>query len=207
MAILPICVYPHPALSAVAQPVAEITDKHRKTLANMAETMRSAKGVAIAANQVNVLDRLLVVDFDYVHKAMEYHGEDTTGIPHGLAKMVNPVLSEISEEVYVHSGEGCLSVPDVYTKIDRPAKLTLTYTDENNTQHTCQLTKLAAAAIHHEVDHLDGVLFLDRMGRVKRKMVEKKYDKARQYFMQYPRYQVLDTDGTQHEADLSGWKE
>lgn len=200
--ILPIVLHPHPALRTKARPVQAITDATRQLLADMAHTMELAHGVGLAANQVNVLERLVVLDFDIVDK---YASEAPTGL--GLVKMVNPVLSDVSTDLFLHKGEGCLSVPDVYTEVERPQSFTLTYQTETGETKSVRLQNLAAAAVHHEVDHLDGLLFLDRIGKLKRSMLDKKYTKAAAYFTEYPRYRILTPANETREVDLSGWKE
>lgn len=200
--ILPIVLHPHPALRTKARPVETITDDIRATLTDMAHTMKLAHGVGLAANQVNILQRLVVLDFDIVDK---YTDDAPTKL--GLVKMVNPVMSDLSTDMFLHKGEGCLSVPDVYTEVERPQSFTLTYQDETGESHTVRLQNLAAAAVHHEIDHLDGLLFLDRIGKLKRSLLDKKYVKACSYFTEYPRYRILTPDNQTREVDLSGWKE
>lgn len=175
--ILPVVLHPHPVLRQKALPVTQITDAVKDTLKSMELTMYAARGLAIAANQVNVLERLVVVDFDLLRK----YGPVPAHLS-GVVGLINPELSDISKDVFAHDGEGCLSIPTIYTEVDRPKRLTLTFTGIDGQKVTAKLEDLAAACIHHEVDHLDGVLFFDRLSRLRREMVLKKYAKVSAHF-------------------------
>jgi peptide deformylase len=205
--ILPIVLHPHPSLSTKAAPVETVDDSIRALLDDMVLTAHGANGVGLAANQVDVLKRLIVLDFEVLRDVMSRHEESIEGIPGGILKLVNPEIAVLDETPYLHKGEGCLSIPDVYTEVERPDRIRLTYTDENGKPREYTLHGLAAAAVQHEMDHLNGILFLDRVGKVKRGMLDKKYAKAADYFRNYPRYLILTDDKGVLEQDLSGWKD
>jgi peptide deformylase len=205
--ILPILLHPHPLLKQKAAPVAAVDDAVHSTLNAMVATMKAANGVGLAGNQVGLLQRLVVLDMDAITNYMEHYKEDTTGLPTGVVQMINPEVSDISTNMYLHKGEGCLSVPDVYTELERPASCTINYTDEHGAPQAFTAHGLAAAAILHEVDHLNGIMFPDRMSRLKREMLSKKYTKLLDYFIKYPRYRIAVHGVGVREADPSGWKE
>lgn len=175
--ILPVVLHPHPVLRQKALPVTHVTDTIKDTLKSMELTMYAARGLAIAANQVGILERLAVVDFDLLRK----YGPVPVHLK-GVVGLINPILSDISTEVFSHDGEGCLSIPMIYTEVDRPKRLTLTFTTVDGDTVTAKLEDLAAACVHHELDHLDGILFFDRVSRLRREMLLKKYTKVSKDF-------------------------
>lgn len=167
MAILDILVAPHPILAERAEEVTEVTDEIRQTLDDMLETMYKAPGIGLAANQVGILKRMIVVDVA--------NPEEEEPQP---LKMVNPKIVETSEDFSVYQ-EGCLSVPSFYEDVERPAQCTVEYLDENGEKQTLQAEGLLATCIQHEMDHLEGTLFIDHLSKLKKGMIVKKLNKLK----------------------------
>lgn len=153
MAILPIVCFPEEVLSAKAVPVAEVTDTIRTLAADMAETMYKAPGVGLAAPQIGQSIRMVVIDVT----------EDKTN----LLTMINPVITATNDELALGE-EGCLSLPGIYEKVKRHTQVTVEYTDLNNQRQSLEADGLLAICIQHELDHLDGVVFVDHLSRLKR---------------------------------------
>ena len=144
MAKLPILQYPHPKLAAKAEPVADFNDAIKTLVNDMAETMYSADGVGLAAPQVAKSIRCVVIDV----------GDDN-----GLLELIDPVITE-REGTDVDS-EGCLSVPNVFGDVERSAKVVVEYTNRWNKRKRLAAGGLLARCIQHELDHLEGTLFID----------------------------------------------
>lgn len=171
MAILPILEAPDPRLRVKSTPVEAVTDEIRTLVADMFETMYAAPGIGLAAVQVNVPKRLLVIDLQ--------EEEDEEGQPVRKPMVfINPEIVEPSEDLHVYN-EGCLSVPDQYAEVERPATCRARWTDLNGKQHDERLDGLLATCLQHEMDHLEGVLFIDHLSRLKRDMLLKKLAKMR----------------------------
>lgn len=168
MAVMPIVIAPDPVLKQVAKPVAEVNDEIRTLLDNMLETMYNAHGIGLAANQVGVLKRVIVVD-------VEHNDDHKPGKP---LKMVNPEIVELSEDMFTYQ-EGCLSFPQQYGDVDRPATIKVRYLDENGKQQELKAEGLLATCIQHEIDHIDGINFVDHISKLKREMILKKLDKGK----------------------------
>lgn len=166
MALLDIIVAPDPRLKKKAAAVARVDGDIVKLMNNMLETMYDAPGVGLAAPQVGVLKRIIVVD-----PARE-------GAPPAPLKMVNPEIIWASEETKPHD-EGCLSLPDEYEPVIRPDKIKVRYVDENNEFRTVEAEGLLSVIIQHEMDHLDGVLFVDHISSLKRNMIIKRLTKQK----------------------------
>ena len=162
MAILEIKEYGDPVLREKALPVKEITPKMLNLIKDMAETMYTASGVGLAASQVGVPKRIILVD-----------GEED-----GLIVLINPMI--IKSEGEVVAEEGCLSVPDIYSQVKRSSKVTIKALNDNG--DLIEITKegLTARALQHEIDHLDGILFIDRIGRMERQILLNKLKKKKQ---------------------------
>jgi len=162
MAILEIKEYGEPDLREKALPVKEITPEILNLIKDMAETMYTASGVGLAASQVGVLKRIILVD-----------GEEDE-----LIVLINPVI--IKSEGEVVEEEGCLSVPDIYSQVKRSSKVTIKALNDNG--DLIEITKegLTARALQHEIDHLDGILFIDRIGRMERQILLNKLKKKKQ---------------------------
>lgn len=164
MARLPILVAPHPILKRKAQPVAEVDARVVKLMDDMVETMYDANGIGLAAPQVGVLDRVIVVD---VHEK---------GEPPNPIRFANPEIVWSSDEKAVCE-EGCLSVPEQYADVTRPQRIRVRYLDEKNQQQEFEADGMLATCIQHEIDHLNGVLFVDYLSMLKRNILLKKVQK------------------------------
>jgi peptide deformylase len=166
MALLPILTAPDPRLKAKGKPVAAVDDQVRRLMADMLETMYAAPGIGLAAPQVGVAKRILVVDV-----ARE-------GEPRQPMKIANPEILWRSAELLT-TNEGCLSLPEHYADVSRPAKIRLRYLDEQNEIRETDVEGLLATCIQHEMDHLEGVLFVDHISALKRGIILRKLAKAK----------------------------
>jgi peptide deformylase len=166
MALLPILTAPDPQLKKISKPVDKVDDEIRQLMDDMLETMHAAPGIGLAAPQVGVLKRVLVIDIDR-------EGEKT-----GPLKMATPEIVDVSDEDASYE-EGCLSVPEHYAEVERPARVTVRYLDHDNEIRTIKAEGLLATCIQHEMDHLDGILFIDRISALKRNIILRKLVKAR----------------------------
>lgn len=174
MAILPIIETPDPRLRVISKPV-ETFDAALKTLvADMYETMYDAPGIGLAAIQVGVPQRILVIDL----QDPDPEDEEGKRMIRAPRTFINPVFSDFSEEHSVYS-EGCLSVPEMYADVTRPAEVTVDWLDEDGNHQKERMTGLMATCIQHEHDHLEGILFIDHLSKLKRDMVLKKLTKLR----------------------------
>ncbi len=166
MAKLSIIVAPDPLLKKHAAPVELVDDELRRLMDDMLETMYDAPGIGLAAPQVGVLKRVIV--FDVAR-------EDDPPKPY---RMVNPELLWLAEEEVVYE-EGCLSLPDHYADVTRPAAARIAYLDEQGEPQELEAEGLLATCIQHEIDHLDGVLFVDHISALKRRIILRKLQKAK----------------------------
>lgn len=166
MAILPILDVPNPLLKKKAEPVEKVDRSIRKLMSDMMDTMHDAPGIGLAAPQVGELKRVLVVD------------ANQDGLKHTPLKMANPEITWSSDHI-VSAEEGCLSVPKQYADVKRPDKIRVRYLDEKNNVQEDDFDELLARVIQHEMDHLDGVLFIDYLSKMKRGMMIKKVQKLR----------------------------
>ena len=165
MAKRPILILPDPRLRAVADPIVEI-DKDIKALArDMLETMYEAPGIGLAAPQVGELKRIVVMDLSKDDE------------PKDPIVMINPEITRFSDET-VTTEEGCLSIPELYYDVERPSEVTVRYTDLEGNTVEAEATERFAICVQHELDHLDGVLYIDYLSRLKRDRVLKKFQKA-----------------------------
>lgn len=168
MALLTILEVPNPLLKKKSNPVEEVTADIRKLTDDMLETMYKAPGVGLAAPQVGILKRIVVIDVTR---------DDEPKKPY---RMINPVILERSEACVMHD-EGCLSVPDQYAEVERFETVTVRYTDENGKEQTLNADGLLAIAIQHELDHLEGKLFIDYLSKIKRDMIIRRIEKERRW--------------------------
>jgi len=166
MALLPIITAPDPRLKIKAKPVAKVDAKVRRLMDDMLETMYRAIGIGLAAPQVGVAQRVLVLD-------VARDGE----APQPM-RIANPEILWRSEEMMVAS-EGCLSLPEHYADVERPAAIRLRYLDHENEIRELDAKGLLATCIQHEMDHLDGVLFVDHISTLKRGMILRKLAKTK----------------------------
>ena len=164
MALLPIITAPDPRLKTVSTEVESVTDETRQLVSDMFETMYDAPGIGLAAIQVGVQKRLLVVDV--VGKG----NEEEAPQPKAL---INPEITWVSDHDSVYE-EGCLSVPEHYADVARPAEIKIKYLDEQGAKQTLHADGLLATCIQHEMDHLEGILFVDHLSALKRNMILRK---------------------------------
>ena len=166
MAVLPIIVAPDPRLKKVAAPVQKVDAEVRRLMDDMLETMYKAPGIGLAAPQVGVLKRVIVVDIAREEEE-----------PQPL-RMANPELISVSDDDAVYN-EGCLSLPEHYADVTRPAAIKVRYLDHENEIRVLEADGLLATCIQHEMDHLDGILFVDHLTALKRNMILRKLLKAK----------------------------
>jgi peptide deformylase len=166
MALLDIIIAPDPRLKKKASAVQRVDAATAKLMADMLETMYDAPGVGLAAPQVGVLKRVLVVD------------AARDGQPPQPYKMANPEIVWASEEKKPHE-EGCLSLPEEYEQVERPERIKVRYIDENNEVRTLDADGLLAVIVQHEMDHLEGVLFVDHISALKRNMIIRRLTKQK----------------------------
>ncbi|MGE0284594.1 MAG: peptide deformylase [Rhizobiaceae bacterium] len=186
MAILPIVEIPDPLLKQVSTPVESFDAALKALVADMFETMYDAPGIGLAAVQVGVPKRLLVIDLqpedeDAEPEVCHHHGgEEHTHQPLKIEPrvFVNPELSEPSEEVTIYN-EGCLSVPEIYAEVERPSSVRARWQDLDGNWHDERIDGFLATVLQHEMDHLEGIVFIDRISRLKRQMAIKKLEKQR----------------------------
>jgi len=171
MALLPILETPNPVLRKISSPVDQVDDALRALIGDMFETMYDAPGIGLAAIQVGVPKRVLVMDLG----EPEEEGGEPVREPRVF---INPEILSHSEEEVPYT-EGCLSVPDQYAEVLRPDHIRARWLDEHGKQHEENLDGLLAICLQHEMDHLEGILFIDHLSKLKRDMVLKKLAKAR----------------------------
>ena len=164
MALLNILRYPDPRLHKVAVPVTVFDERIKKLVADMAETMYAAPGVGLAASQVDVHEQVVVIDVSDEGK--------------NLQVFINPEILWASEEKRVYD-EGCLSVPGIYDGVERPARVKVRAFDADGKAFEVDADELLAVCIQHEMDHLDGKLFVDYLSDLKRERIRKKLEKER----------------------------
>jgi peptide deformylase len=164
MAIRPILIIPDARLRAVCDPIVEIDDEIKTLAADMLETMYAAPGIGLAAPQIGVMKRIVTID-------VANEGDEPAPYV-----MINPEITKFGEEIQV-TEEGCLSIPELYYEVERPSTVTVTYTNLDGEEVTVDADGKLAVCIQHELDHLDGVLYIDYLSRLKRDRVIKKFDK------------------------------
>ncbi|WP_193177789.1 peptide deformylase [Oricola nitratireducens] len=168
MTTKPLVLLPDPILRESSRPVERVDDELRRFADDMLETMYDAPGIGLAAVQVGEPIRLLVID---VSKEDE---------PKNPQVFINPEVVATGDEVSTYE-EGCLSIPDYYAEVERPATVTVNYLDRNGKENTVTADGVFATCLQHEIDHLNGILFIDHISKLKRDMVVKKFTKlARQ---------------------------
>src|SRR6201996_7997536 len=167
MALRTILTVPDPKLKLVSQPVERVDDALRALMDDMLETMYAAPGIGLAAVQVGEPVRVIVMD-------LAREGEDKQP-----RHFVNPEITWRSEELFTYE-EGCLSVPEIYDAVERPARVRLTYLNYEGQRVEEEAEGLFAVCIQHEMDHLDGVLFIDHLSRLKRDRAVAKVKKLKQ---------------------------
>ncbi|MEM5502902.1 peptide deformylase [Ahrensia kielensis] len=164
MSILPLVIIPDPILRQKSKLVERVDDDLRKFADNMLETMYDAPGVGLAAIQVGEARRMLVIDVA---------GKDDEPNPQVF---INPSIVKSSDTPNLYE-EGCLSIPDIYAEVERPAEVTVEYIDLTGKQQLIEADGMLATVLQHEIDHLDGTLFIDHLSKLKREMVIRKFKK------------------------------
>jgi peptide deformylase len=185
MAIREILEVPDPVLKQVSAPVTAFDDELRVLVDDMFETMYDAPGIGLAAIQVGIPLRVLVIDLQPEdegaepvpcnHDGHHHHHQPTRKEPRVF---INPEILDPSEDHSVYS-EGCLSVPEIYAEVERPARIRARWQDLDGNTHEEDMDGLMATCLQHEMDHLEGILFIDHLSRLKRQMALKKLDKLR----------------------------
>src|SRR2546423_6157913 len=166
MAVLELVKAPDPRLKQMSEPVLDIDKTLRRFMDDMVETMYDANGIGLAAIQVGVAKRLAVIDLD------------PKGPNSRVICLINPKVVERSEEVSTYH-EGCLSVPEIWDDVQRPARLTVEYLDENGLQQRVSADGLFATCLQHEIDHINGLLFIDHLSKLKRSIALRKSAKLK----------------------------
>ena len=164
MAIKTILTEPNILLRQISQPVEKVGEHERELMNNMLETMYAANGIGLAAIQIGEPKRIIVMDLSK---------EENKKLP---MYFVNPVITKKNNEKITYE-EGCLSVPNQFAEIDRPSKCEVEYLDYNGNKQNLQAESLLATCIQHEIDHLEGILFIDYLSKLKKEMIIKKLSK------------------------------
>lgn len=173
---------PHSSLKQTAHAVDVVDDTVRKQMDRMLQTMYDAPGIGLAANQVDMLNRVLVMDLKKrAERGYEGDEEDEPQEPNPIF-MANPEIIYESEQMSVME-EGCLSIPKQYAEVERPAIVRVKYLDYNGKEAELEANGLLSHCVQHEIDHLNGVLFIDYLSTLKRKMILKKVDKLKKQNM------------------------
>ena len=163
MALLPILEYPDPRLHKIAKPVAEVDDRVRQIVKDMAETMYDAEGVGLAATQVDIHERIVVIDVSEERN--------------DLLVLINPQITARSDDKTIYE-EGCLSVPGIYDKVERASEVTVEALNEQGEKYTLDADGLLAICIQHELDHLVGKVFVEHLSNLKQNRIKTKLKKA-----------------------------
>ena len=165
MTIKPLIILPDPILRQVSKPIETMDGEVKKLADDMLETMYDAPGIGLAAIQIGVARRMLVLD-------VSKEGEDKKPLV-----FINPEIVASSDARSVYE-EGCLSIPDYYAEVERPAGITVRHLDREGKEQVTEADGLLATCLQHEIDHLNGVLFIDHISKLKREMVIRKFTKA-----------------------------
>jgi len=176
---LRIYTYPSPILKEVAKPVEEFNSELEALVKNMLFTMYQAPGIGLAAPQVGVSKRIFVMDIDFDREEVtNAEGKEETKLSNFNPRVfINPVISNKEGEILYE--EGCLSVPGIYEEVKRAEKIHVEYHDVKGKKHTLDADELLSICIQHENDHLDGIVFLERLSMIKRNFLTKKYMKKK----------------------------
>ena len=165
MSIMKILTFPDPRLRTVAAPVEKFDKSLKKLTDDMLETMYAENGIGLAATQVNVHKRVIVVDIS------EKKDEPLV--------LINPVLNKVIDPELKTYSEGCLSVPGFYEELERPSEIEISFQDVNGQDNTLIANGLLSVVVQHEMDHLEGKMMVDSISNVKREMIRKKLSKAK----------------------------
>ena len=178
MSLRPIIHIPDPLLRSVSKPVEEVSDALRKLMDDMLDTMYDAPGIGLAGVQIAV--PLRIITLDVAVRSSDEEGEEDDGPEEEITPdpmfLINPEIVSFSDELSTYE-EGCLSIPDYYAEVERPSRCVVKYIDRDGKEQTIKATGLLSTVVQHEIDHLDGKLFVDRISKLKRDMVIKKFTK------------------------------
>lgn len=164
---MPILIHPDPRLKKLCSPVDDVTGELRKLADDMLETMYAAPGIGLAAPQVGVLSRLIVLD------CVKEEGASPRPVV-----MFNPVVTAVSDTLNVYE-EGCLSIPEEFGDVTRPAEIEMRWIDETGAEQTSGFDGLWATCVQHEIDHLNGKLFIEYLGPMKRQLITRRMQKLK----------------------------
>ena len=186
MKILPLITAPDPFLKKISKPVSEVNDELREFMKAMLNTMYKENGIGLASVQVGVLKRVLVMDIDYEsddHDHHHHHGEGGCSGVHvknaNPQYFINPEIIEFSKNDSVFN-EGCLSFPGARAEVTRPESIKLKYLDFNGEKQVKEFDGISATCLQHEIDHLNGITFVDKISPIKREMILKRMKKIKQ---------------------------
>lgn len=166
MTHIPIRIIPDPVLREIAQPVASIDKRVAQFMHDMVDSMYKGNGIGLAANQVGSLERIITIDI----------WEERDGS--NALMMANPEITWFDPEESFTYREGCLSIPDHYAEVTRPKRIRMTYLDQHGKKQELEAEDLLSQCIQHEIDHLNGVLFIDHISKLKRDIILKKIEKT-----------------------------
>ena len=169
MSLRPLVIIPDSRLRLVSDPIVRVTPKVRALVEDMFETMYDAPGIGLAAIQVGVPERVVTID-------LGSRDEDSEEGEKNPIALINPEIVSFSQELSIYN-EGCLSIPEYYADVERPAAVRVRYMDLNGEIQEIDADGLLATCVQHEIDHLDGVLFIDHISKLKRDRVVKKFTK------------------------------
>jgi peptide deformylase len=184
MKILPLVIAPDPLLKQVSKPVEKIDESLKQFMKDMVSTMYYEEGIGLAAVQVGVLKRILVIDIDYEMDGHHHHDHDHGNCGGVHVKntnpryFVNPEIIEFSKDCTSYN-EGCLSFPGARSEVTRPTKVKVKYLDFNGNEKVEEMEGILATCIQHEIDHLEGVTFVDHISKLKRDMILSKMSKLK----------------------------
>ena len=168
MSIKHIITVPDEILKKVSEPVEKVGINEKKLIDDLFETMYKSKGIGLAAVQVGILKRILVVDVSNKDQKKE------------PLSFINPIIKKVSDETSIYE-EGCLSIPDTFIEIERPKICEIEYIDINGKKQNLQCDGLLSTCLQHEINHLDGKLIIDNLSKLKRDMIIKKISKIKKY--------------------------
>ena len=166
MAILPIIIAPDPRLKMICAAVEEVTSETVTLMDNMLETMYAAPGIGLAAPQIGIMQRIIVVDLCKEQNKRE------------PLRLINPEIVWKSDDFFIYE-EGCLSLPEQYAEVARPKEVGIRYLDEKGNQQELEAEDLLAVCLQHEIDHLNGILFVDHISSLKRNVIMRKLKKLK----------------------------
>jgi peptide deformylase len=172
MTVLNIVEWPEKVLETNSEPIKNFDDELKSFVRDMHETMRSSRGIGLAANQVGVAKRVIVIEIPFDEKEAESTGEERKWWHDKSFTFINPVITKKSGTIKWQ--EGCLSFPEVYDFVDRAREITVKAFDENGQEFEVEADELFAVCLQHEIDHIDGIVFFKRMSQFKASRIKSK---------------------------------